>query len=267
MVYWGNLRICRDPVCHCTDIDFTIERIDGGSIKQQKKKYNFSLDVYKRKIALGKKSDLSLINKNFAKSFIKKLKEKDWLELETFFISYKRYITNNCNIEELDAEFPYTEIEYDSLLIGYTQIFPFSRTLAVAIDDDEEYLINDQYCLNIKCKCSESVLVFVQLSKDHILGSDEVAVVRYNYKKNKWETLEKIQMGINLKNLMDEVRKSYPNLANILKERHRQLRALYKKYRMKINIHQGDQSNGRIAKNAPCPCGSGKKYKRCCGKI
>lgn len=23
---------------------------------------------------------------------------------------------------------------------------------------------------------------------------------------------------------------------------------------------------GQIAKNAPCPCGSGKKYKRCCGK-
>ena len=23
---------------------------------------------------------------------------------------------------------------------------------------------------------------------------------------------------------------------------------------------------GQIARNAPCPCGSGKKYKRCCGK-
>jgi SEC-C motif domain protein len=27
----------------------------------------------------------------------------------------------------------------------------------------------------------------------------------------------------------------------------------------------GQQSN--TGKNAPCPCGSGKKYKRCCGKI
>ncbi|MBI5148341.1 SEC-C domain-containing protein, partial [Candidatus Pacearchaeota archaeon] len=22
----------------------------------------------------------------------------------------------------------------------------------------------------------------------------------------------------------------------------------------------------RIGRNAPCPCGSGKKYKRCCGR-
>ena len=28
-------------------------------------------------------------------------------------------------------------------------------------------------------------------------------------------------------------------------------------------IHKGDKEIGR---NDPCPCGSGKKYKKCCGK-
>jgi preprotein translocase subunit SecA len=23
----------------------------------------------------------------------------------------------------------------------------------------------------------------------------------------------------------------------------------------------------KIGRNAPCPCGSGKKYKKCCGKV
>ncbi len=26
------------------------------------------------------------------------------------------------------------------------------------------------------------------------------------------------------------------------------------------------QGNRKIGRNAPCPCGSGKKYKNCCGK-
>ena len=26
-------------------------------------------------------------------------------------------------------------------------------------------------------------------------------------------------------------------------------------------------SKEKISRNAPCPCGSGKKYKHCCGKI
>jgi len=28
-----------------------------------------------------------------------------------------------------------------------------------------------------------------------------------------------------------------------------------------------DVNFGRIPRNAPCPCGSGKKYKLCCGKV
>ena len=28
-----------------------------------------------------------------------------------------------------------------------------------------------------------------------------------------------------------------------------------------------NQTNNNISRNALCPCGSGKKYKRCCGKL
>jgi SEC-C motif domain protein len=30
-------------------------------------------------------------------------------------------------------------------------------------------------------------------------------------------------------------------------------------------IHASKKPSTRISRNAPCPCGSGKKYKRCCG--
>lgn len=32
------------------------------------------------------------------------------------------------------------------------------------------------------------------------------------------------------------------------------------------NIQVGDKSLRKVGRNDPCPCGSGKKYKRCCGK-
>lgn len=31
-------------------------------------------------------------------------------------------------------------------------------------------------------------------------------------------------------------------------------------------IQVGTKSFGKVGRNEPCPCGSGKKYKRCCGK-
>lgn len=39
-------------------------------------------------------------------------------------------------------------------------------------------------------------------------------------------------------------------------------KALYKEQKMSTTIVKGD----RVYPNDPCPCGSGKKYKKCCGK-
>jgi preprotein translocase subunit SecA len=37
---------------------------------------------------------------------------------------------------------------------------------------------------------------------------------------------------------------------------------------MKLNHHDGDAPlvEKKVARNDPCPCGSGKKYKNCCGQ-
>lgn len=39
-------------------------------------------------------------------------------------------------------------------------------------------------------------------------------------------------------------------------------KALYKEQRSSTTIHKGP----KVYPNDPCPCGSGKKYKKCCGK-
>ena len=39
-------------------------------------------------------------------------------------------------------------------------------------------------------------------------------------------------------------------------------KALYKKQKLSGTIVKGK----KIGRNDPCPCGSGKKYKQCCGK-
>ena len=41
-----------------------------------------------------------------------------------------------------------------------------------------------------------------------------------------------------------------------------ELKVLYKKQKASTTIVKGK----KIGRNDPCPCGSGKKYKHCCGK-
>lgn len=53
---------------------------------------------------------------------------------------------------------------------------------------------------------------------------------------------------------------SLPQWENILDEKRRkEIRKEYNKSGMVIN-------DEKIGRNEPCPCGSGKKYKKCCGK-
>jgi uncharacterized protein YecA (UPF0149 family) len=35
---------------------------------------------------------------------------------------------------------------------------------------------------------------------------------------------------------------------------------------LRPDLNQTPGPGGKIGRNAPCPCGSGKKYKKCCGK-
>jgi uncharacterized protein YecA (UPF0149 family) len=63
--------------------------------------------------------------------------------------------------------------------------------------------------------------------------------------------------------LMDEFKPSvkkrriYPQM---LPMSERMVRAL------RPEMDQTNERRGKIGRNAPCPCGSGKKYKKCCGK-
>ena len=58
---------------------------------------------------------------------------------------------------------------------------------------------------------------------------------------------------------------------NLLKERYKRMKNLYKlmqedltKYNLSTKTTPSN-SNNKVGRNDPCPCGSGKKYKKCCG--
>jgi uncharacterized protein YecA (UPF0149 family) len=35
---------------------------------------------------------------------------------------------------------------------------------------------------------------------------------------------------------------------------------------LRPEIYQGKEHGSKVGRNDPCPCGSGKKYKKCCGR-
>jgi preprotein translocase subunit SecA len=56
-------------------------------------------------------------------------------------------------------------------------------------------------------------------------------------------------------------------LFNVIVEKKEDLNEQPKAVQTKTNVNvQGENKKKKIGRNDPCPCGSGKKYKHCCGR-
>ena len=64
--------------------------------------------------------------------------------------------------------------------------------------------------------------------------------------------------------LFDEFKAKFPNLLETFARRHKQLSVLYDSYWRKRHASLQAKST-KVGRNDPCPCGSEKKYKKCCG--
>jgi len=145
-------------------------------------------------------------------------------------------------------------------MVRYSDLFPADWDL-VPIEDGEEYWAVDLYCRNPDCDCASSVILFYRLEDDPPSLVGEVAI---DYAKDE-----------------PDVKASTPEADDIfdslwaaseytLRARHAEASQVVRRFAVRP-IHATAALAptppaivGRVPRNAPCPCGSGKKYKRCC---
>ena len=67
--------------------------------------------------------------------------------------------------------------------------------------------------------------------------------------------------------LMGSLKQAYAKLDSLLLQRHMVLKNLFRRTHVRAESPRANVEMGRnkIGRNDPCPCGSGKKYKKCCG--
>jgi len=102
------------------------------------------------------------------------------------------------------------------------------------------------------------------LGQDVSLGSGPVCVVSLKYKKKKWEPIEKSSLSLNLNAIRAAIESQFPNIYNLLQERHAKLKSIYAHCKKGHYAIKQKFIPSKIGRNDPCPCGSGMKYKKCC---
>ena len=268
----SELDICRNPICSCQEMTF--ELYDTENRETTLPKHRISIDVLAQKaVKLQGENATSKEDFQLTKSFVKNLSENDWDQLQKFFLEFKRNITESTPITNLHVSFPEKEIENNALMIGYYEIFPFAEELWFELDDIK-YLLDDQYCLSSTCSCTHAALTFLAMKNGQALDKNNSLAIMFDYKTNSYNVENRGPKNIAMpKELVKEILRKH--LEKIFKERHKKLRFLYDNFKKKkqkplkqsfnkpmLSTKTNEQK--KIGRNKPCPCGSGKKYKKCC---
>lgn len=261
--------ICCDPTCPCANVRFVRSEQEG---KDETKPFRFfSLDARRRCATALSESHSPPTASQFAETVAAELTDSDWLDLLGYLLISKQSIILNANMSTLDIHSLQEMLADTEHLLGYADVFPLTSRFPFQIGS-EHWLCKDEYCINPDCECNEALLTFLRIDKDTDL--DETApAVYFDYATSATKPEQLPTMGQPpLELLVSELLRSYNTLPLLLKCHHQQLRLL----RLRAHIEtkkelirsaedrslEGDYKTGR---NDPCPCGSGKKYKKCCG--
>jgi hypothetical protein len=223
----------------------------------------FSVDVIERELDISR-SNANRYNQNFGSAFVDHLRDEDWALLTALFHDYKRKRTDEVPDEELDTEFPAEEIEYSSAMIGFHEILPYAVG-EILHNGDRRFLLDEQYCVRTGCNCSDVAVSLLDLGQrretSHVTDCPLIFV---DYKTASWRIERTASEDTRLLNRI-AIQLSTEKYTYLFESHHKRLKSLYRLYKKRHDVNPATVHVSRkVGRNDPCPCGSGKKYKKCC---
>lgn len=259
--YACTLSSCPSPVCGCQVVTLDLALMYDAGDNSPSPSRQVKIDLAGNSLEFKDIKKLSPENRLFAESFFSGLGEDDfdWLVEKHFAI--KNRLTEEAKPDSIDAHFDFPEIERDGLRTSYLDVLPYGDRLYATLSG-KKYLIIDQYCLRHKCSCTGTSLSFMFF--DPVARkAEDLCHLEVGYRKKTWE-LREDSPALDLDALRCEVETQIPHIYESLRQRHERLKAIYVSCRKKHSPSRQPVVVPKVGRNDPCPCGSGKKFKKCC---
>lgn len=256
---------CDNPTCICMTIDIDLKSIpDQNCVDLPGPCHRVEINLVDRKLCASLKKDLTSEEKALGDLLLSQLEIDDFEFLETKHFAYKNKITKAADINEIEGYFDYDEVELNGLMYAYNGVLPYGDQLLADIKG-EKYIIVDQFCLLPKCKCTDTTLDLVPAGED-AMKADPWCAFRLTYAKRHWAVMEDSPPPIPLDEIRSTIEEQHPDFYKQLQTRHEKLKKIYLNCRRKHYSPPQTVTGRKVGRNDPCPCGSGKKYKKCCLK-
>ena len=261
--YACSVLTCDNPVCACNTVYLhlsPLEKVNQGT--HPLSSHRIDINFIEKRLNYSSKKKIPKDELAFAKVFLSALDDEDFTLLWKEYFTYKNTITEKANPDSIDAKFQYKEVEKEGVMYAYNDILPYGDRLSATIEG-KNCIIFDQFCLRPKCACTDSILTI--FSPD-IPGKTEheQCIVALTYAKKSWTAYENQTFPLSVKAVRSAVEDQIPDFYRKLRDRHLKLKSIYAHCKKKNYSPELPLQVPKVGRNDPCPCGSGKKYKKCC---
>jgi len=266
------LEICPSATCHCRDITL-VEVLNAADEAAEPAMYVLN---FVERLVQASSTTMSRSGYPSAEAIAAAIPEHAWHELGGVFFAAKAMAFAAIDTSNECAEFPFDEVERRGILVPICSVIPFAPRFLPPADDSRDFGVSEQYCVRPRCDCTESI---IELSVSRPLEATEAKTsptmrlraepyvdFYVDWQNNTWRIAgQNRQLTATEMDLRDRLVAANPNLLSELRRRHEVMRNLYRASANQLRpISAPFLAGPRISRNEPCPCGSGKKYKRCC---
>lgn len=138
------------------------------------------------------------------------------------------------------------------------------------LPNDTDYVVFEYYCDNPDCHCETLRATVLKLDAGGRAILKPLAVIHYDWSSPQTAcspTLdEQFPQTATTQHLLEVYKKfiHHPDYLIRIKEHYARVKTLAAARDLKKGNKQNVSSNKNLGRNDPCPCGSGKKNKKCC---
>ncbi len=261
--------VCANPRCGCRNLLFEFR----GGKRDGEAPVSFWFDMAKGKTERTTELAADPVAARLAGALDGAFGEEAAADLQDWFLAEKLHLVMTTPPDEIGIE----ELPDASggRMVSFTEVFSFGLAVRFRLMG-EVWAVDEQYCVRRGCDCAQVALNFLRLTESGRVRTGRITdppALLYDHGSGRIEPQEPGEPGSpDHKTLFNALKTEYPRFKNEVRLRHRLLQSLYLRKALAGNTAglATDEAAPAISKpktgrNDPCPCGSGKKYKRCCG--
>ena len=247
---------CMNPDCPCRDIDVRAWRVEGpeGASEAPHTVLSGRLDLDSGALTIPPEALAQTQAAPELPDLVRRALRSDVLDLLRERWHRVKWLERDDEWRAVD----WSRIEPDTL-VPFLELFPSRWDLSVMMDH-QSYWAVDSWCLAPRCTCQEIVVEFFMAD-----GTGSVGAIRIEVRRS--SVVGVLGHDARLRPL-GETLLGDSSMGEELRARRNLIRRVSRELpRFLSSRREGPAgSTPTPSRNGPCPCGSGKRYKRCCGR-